>query len=144
MIYGKDSNHEVIKKKHYYWHFLLVLIGGAYIVHMKSSVGYDAAISLACTGQKYEEKYNNGYLTFSIDTPDGSIIKNIRVDSSEMEKDLSSNDIQEIIGLLIFLELPNQVISEKHLDVKIMDALELLTDTDMYDDYFRIADYSTK
>ena len=83
-------------------------------------------------------------MTFSIDTPDGSIIKNIRVDSSEMEKDLSSNDVQEIIGLLIFLELPNQVISEKHLDVKTMDALELLTDTDMYDDYFRIADYSTK
>ena len=125
--------------------FLLVLIcGSIYIVHMKLNVGYDAAISLACAGQKYEEKSNNGYLSFAIDTPDGSIIKTIRVDSSEMEKDFASDDAQEIIGLLIFLELPNQVISEKHFDTKTIDALELLINTDMYDSYFRIVDYSTK
>lgn len=125
--------------------FLLAMIcGGICIVHMKLNVGYDAAIALACTGQEYEEKSNNGYLSFAIDTPDGSIIKTIRVDSSEMEKDFTSVDVQEIVGLLIFLELPNQIISEEHFDTRTIDALELLTDTDMYDSYFRIVDYSTK
>lgn len=125
--------------------FLLVMIcGGIYIVHMKLNVGYDAAITLACTGLEYEEKSNNSYLSFAIDTPDGSIIKTIRVDSSEMEKNFTSVNVQEIIGLLIFLELPNQIISEGHFNTQTINALELLTHTDMYDSYFRIVDYSTK
>lgn len=123
---------------------LALICGGVYIVHMKLNAGYDASIAIACTVQEYEEKSNNGYLSFWVDTPDGPIIKTIRVDSSEMEKDFASVDVQEIIGLLIFLELPNQIISERHFDVKTINALELLTDTDMYDSYFRIVDYSTK
>lgn len=125
--------------------FLMALIcGGIYIVHMKLSVGYDASIAVACTGMEYEEKSSNGYLSFAIDAPEGSVIKTIQIDSSEMEKDFSSVDVQEIIGLLIFLELPKQIISEKHIDTKTLDALVLLTDTDMYDSYFRIVDYSIK
>lgn len=123
----------------------IILIGSIfYFCWNKSNKGYSTSYAISCSARQYEEKNDFGYLTVVITSPKGDVSKTIIVEDSEIRAQIASIDLEEIIGAHIFLEIPPKVISDHHIDVKTIDSMYLLTETSMYDDYFRIAGISVE
>ncbi len=109
----------------------------------RTGTGLLWSAALTCEGLEYEEKSDEGYLTFSIDSSGVQVVKTIKVDGFAIEKGIASVDPREIKGVLVLSEITEQLVEEEHLEGA--DAEELFYDPDnKYDKYFLIGDYSTK
>ena len=121
---------------------LLVLAGGIfYMVHQRSSAGFDAFVAIACDGQAYEEQDGVGYLSFTTGVTGHAVTKRIQVKDADIMQNLSARGAEDVIGLSLSLSLPAQYVAERHLDVKTIDAFQLLVD-DACDEYFTIVEIS--
>ena len=124
---------------------LLILLGIVFfIIYKRSDNGYSAFVALGCTAEEYNEEAGVGYLSLVVDTPDGSVIKRIKVGDADTKTSLSAIDPKEVIGVNMSLYLPKQFISENHLNANEIDPFELLMFSNTYDDCFSIIGVSVK
>ena len=124
---------------------LLILLGIViFIIYNKPDDGYSAFVALGCAAEEYSEEAGVGYLSLVVDTPDGSVIKRIKVEDADTKTFLSAIDPKEVIGVNMLLYLPKQFISENHLNANEIDPFELLMFSNTYDDCFSIIDVSVK
>lgn len=124
---------------------LLILLGIViFIIYERSDDGYNAFVALGCAAEEYNEEAGVGYLSLVVDTPDGSVIKRIKVEDADTKTSLSAIDPKEVIGVNMSLYLPKRLISENHLNANEIDPFELLMFSNTYDDCFSIIDVSVK
>ena len=124
---------------------LLILLGIViFIIYKRPDDGYSAFVTLACAAEEYNEEAGVGYLSLVVDTPDGSVIKRIKVEDADTKTFLSAIDPKEVIGVSISLYLPKQFISENHLNANEINPFDLLMFSNTYDDCFSIIDVSVK
>lgn len=124
---------------------LLILLGiVVFSIYRRPDDGYSAFVALGCAAEEYNEEAGVGYLSLVVDTPDGSVIKRIKVEDADTKTSLSIIDPKEVIGVNMSLYLPKRFISENHLNVDAIDPFDLLMFSNTYDDYFSIVDVSVK
>ena len=124
---------------------LLILLGIIFfIIYRKPDDGYSAFVALGCAAEEYSEEAGVGYLSLVVDTPNGSVIKRIKVEDTDTKTSLSTIDPKEVIGVNMSLYLPKRFISENHLNANEIDPFELLMFSNTYDDCFSITDVSVK
>ena len=124
---------------------LLILLGIVFfIIYKRSDNGYSAFEALGCPAEEYNEEAGIGYLSLVLDTPNGSVIKRIKVEDADTKTSLSAIDPKEVIGVNMSLYLPKQFISENHLNANEIDPFELLMFSNTYDDCFSIIGVSVK
>ena len=124
---------------------LLILLGIViFIIYKRPDDGYSAFVALGCAAEEYSEEAGVGYLSLVVDTPNGSVIKRIKVEDADTKTFLSTIDPKEVIGVNMSLYLPKRLISENHLNANEIDPFELLMFSNTYDDCFSIIDVSVK
>lgn len=124
---------------------LLILLGIViFIIYRKPDGGYSAFVALACAAEEYNEEAGMGYLSLVLDTPNGSVIKRIKVEDADIKTSLSAIDPKEVIGVSMSLYLPKQLILENHLNVNEINPFDLLMFSNVYDDFFSITDVSVR
>ena len=124
---------------------LLILLGIVILgVYKRTNDGYSAFVALGCVAEEYNEEADVGYLSLIVDTPNGSVIKRIKVEDADTKAYLSAIDPKEVIGVSMSLYLPKQFISENHLNVNTINPFDLLMFSNTYNDYFTIIDISVK
>ena len=124
---------------------LLILLGIViFIIYKRTDDGYSAFVALGCAAEEYNEEAGVGYLSLVVDTPDGSVIKRIKVEDADTKTSLSAIDPKEVIGVNMSLYLPKRFISENHLNANEIDPFDLLMFSNTYDDCFSIIEVSVK
>lgn len=124
---------------------LLILLGIViFIIYKRTDDGYSAFVALGCAAEEYNEEAGVGYLSLVVDTPDGSVIKRIKVEDADTKASLSAIDPKEVIGVNMSLYLPKRFISENHLNANEIDPFDLLIFSNTYDDCFSIIEVSVK
>ena len=124
---------------------LLILLGIVILgVYKRSNDGYSAFVALGCAAEEYNEEEGVGFLSLVVDTPDGSVIKRIKVEDADTKTSLSAIDPKEVIGVNMSLYLPKRFISENHLNANEIDPFDLLVFSNTYDDCFSIIEFSVK
>ena len=124
---------------------LLILLGIViFIIYKRPDDGYSAFVALGCAAEEYNEEEGVGYLSLVVDTPDGSVIKRIKVEDADTKTSLSAIDPKEVIGVNMSLYLPKRFISENHLNANEINPFDLLVFSNTYDDCFSIIDVSVK
>ena len=122
---------------------IILIIFVVFLIHNKNK-GIDSAIAaMMCSGQKYTEVDHTGYLKVVFDDENNSS-KTIMVKDEELKKELSNSNIEDIIGIQIFLHLPNEIIKTNRIDKNSLDPINLLLSTSEYDKYYEIVDVSYK
>ena len=124
---------------------LLILLGIViFIIYKRPDDGYSAFVALGCAAEEYNEEAGVGYLSLVVDTPDGSVIKRIKVEDADTKTSLSAIDPKEVIGVNMSLYLPKRFISENHLNANEINPFDLLMFSNTYDDCFSIIDVSVQ
>ncbi len=88
---------------------------------------YTAFIAIGCDGTLYEQEADIGYLT--IDYNQKNIT--VQVEDQDLQNSLAGKRAEDIIGVNMQLTIPLEVLKERHLDLKNVDALQLL----LYEEY---------
>lgn len=130
-----------MKKRYLIIPILIILI--ILVVFLKYNKGINSSIAVMCSGQEYTEVDNTGYLKIVFDDEKNST-KTIMVKDEELKNELSNSNVEDIIGVQIFLHLPNDIIKENHINTYSFDATNFLLSTSDYDKYYEIADVSYK
>ena len=96
-----------------------------------------------CTVEGIVVKDSVSYLEVQFDD-EKHTTKKIAVKDEEILKKISESNLQEIIVVNIASDIPKKVLEEDHLvsDFNNFNPLQLLTETDKYDEFFEIADVS--
>ncbi len=109
---------------------LVVLVSMSYLSNSKD---FSTIIALGCDATRYEQKLGIGYLT--INYPNSIINKEItiKVEDVTLQNDLSTADLNNLIGLNLNLTIPSKVLREQHIDVVRFNPFEYLN-SGTYDD----------
>ena len=128
-------------KKLYMIIILLICFLGSLLwwIEQKSVSSFDASVTIACIGQEYVEEADGFYLKFLM--ADEEISKCLRM-SKDLQNKISMIQPEEIIGIHLLVHIPAEVIRKNHFDNKSLDAIWLLMNSTLYDDYYEIVDVS--
>ncbi|MBE7038924.1 MAG: hypothetical protein E7404_08500 [Ruminococcaceae bacterium] len=120
---------------------LVVLIIAILFIVNNHKKDFNSVIAVMCEGEEYTEIYDIGYLTITFN--DNKFTrKTIQVKNNELKSELSSSNVNDIIGANVFVHIPYKIIKEKHMYVESLNSLELMLNTSEYDMYYEIADVS--
>ena len=111
----------------------LVIINGIY----KKDDLFSASIAIGCDGQKYEKKLDEAYLTFEFS--DKKIVKTIAISENKQEK-ISQENVKNIIGVQVIMNVPQKEIESYHLDTKDSNLAWLIFEEGMFDNYCEVVD----
>lgn len=121
----------------------LVLVVCAGLVSYWSAVRtWHSSIALGCQVEEYTEDADYGYLTVRLTGEEK--IGPIRVENENLRETLSTMDLEKIIGVHLFMDVPYKYFKEKHIDPEKMDPISLLVQSREFDEYCRIVNISTK
>ena len=123
---------------------LVILVGIACFMQYRYT--HQSIKSFTATGCAVEGivvKDSVSYLEVQFDD-EKHTAKKIAVKDEEILKKISESNLQEIIGVNIASDIPKKVLEDDHLvsDFNNFNPLQLLTETDKYDEFFEIADVS--
>lgn len=124
--------------------FLVILVGiGCILQYRYTHRSIKSFAAAMCTIEGITVKDSVSYLEVQFDD-EGHTVKKIAVKNENVLKKISESNIQEIIGVNIASDIPKKVLEENHLSTNINDfnSLQLLMETDKYDDFFEVVDVS--
>lgn len=110
---------------------LLKLIG----VEICVNPAYEGASAVMCHAVGYRQSGDTGYLTIVCDTLDHPRSIPIRVEDGELQNELASRDMKDVIGVHVGFSVPYQVWSRNHVQGKQYDLWDEVVATDAYDPY---------
>lgn len=122
---------------------VVALIIAAIFILKNPNKYFNSAIAVMCVGEEYTEIDNIGYLTIVFDN-EKATRKTLPVKDEKLKKELSTSNIDHIIGANIFLQIPYREIEEKHLNIDSLNSTDLILNTSEYDRYCEIAGVSYK
>lgn len=105
---------------------------------------FSSATAVACTVTQYSTDENGqGYATLSFnDEVNGDERTKTLPVSEEAAEQIHDRGSDGVIGAHIFLDIPNQWLRKKHLDLDSLTKQDLLFNTAIPDSFFSIADFS--
>ena len=115
----------------------------AILIVKSPNKGFDSAIAVMCAGEKYVENEDVGYLTIVFDD-NKATRKTLQVKDKELKKELSNSNINDIIGVHIFLHIPYNVVKEEHIQMETLNYVDFMLNTSEYDRYYEIVGVSYK
>ena len=123
---------------------LVILVGIAcYMQYRYTHQSIKSFTATGCTAEGIIVKDSVSYLEVQFDD-EKHTMKKIAVKDEEILKKISESNLQEIIGVNIASDIPKNVLEDVHLvsNINNFNPLQLLTETDKYDEFFEIADVS--
>ncbi len=108
----------------------------------KENQYFSSSIAIACVGQKYEKVSGKSYLTFELS--DKKTSKRIIINEKSLTNELSQDNVDEIIGVEILMNIPRKELTERHFNTKDLNGVWILFETDIFDNYCEIVDVSFK
>lgn len=120
---------------------LVVLIIATVFIVNNQKKDFNSAIAVMCDGEEYTEIDNIGYLTITFND-NKSTRKTLQVKNDALRVELSSSNVNDIIGAHVFVHIPYNIIKEKHIHVESLNSLDLMLNTSEYDMYYEIVGVS--
>ena len=100
---------------------------------------FSSSFALVCVVQKYEKISDESYLTFEI--PEKNIVKTIMIDKKTDNK-ISENNISDIIGIHVIMNIPQSEIDGLHIDTKDSNFEWRIFEDGLFDEYCEIVGVS--
>ena len=99
--------------------------------------------AVMCSANDFYTSGDSSYLEIVLDD-EKHTVKKIAMKDENVLKKISEASLQEIIGVNIASDIPKKVLEESHFnsDIDDFNPLQLLTETDKYDNFFEIVDVS--
>ena len=123
---------------------LVILVGIAcFMQYRYTHQSLKSFTATGCTAEGIIVKDSVSYLEVQFDD-EKHTAKKIAVKDEEILKKISESNLQEIIGVNIASDIPKNILEDDHLvsNINNFNPLQLLTETDKYDEFFEIADVS--
>lgn len=100
-------------------------------------------IAIGCSVERYSQQQDVGYVTLKIDDAKNTI-KEFKVEDKELQKQLSEEDLTNVIGVNMLMTLPVKEIKNAHIDIHEINIFDLLCNTNIYDKYVVVTGISLK
>ncbi len=123
---------------------LVILVGSLVGFAIKrNNDHFSASLTFGCDVQKYEKKSDTAYLTFEYEFSDKKLVKSIAMSENQTEL-ISSQNVKDIIGIQVIMNIPQKEIQSHHLDTKNPNLAWFLFEEGKFDNYCKIVDVSFK
>ena len=104
-------------------------------VEIRINPAYEGSSAVMCHASGYQQRGDTGYLTIVCDTLDHPRPIPIQVEDGELQNELASRDMKDVIGVQVGFSVPYQVWSQNHVQGRQYNLWDEVVVTDAYDQY---------